>query len=107
MTDLTRLAWPVARLGEALESLARAAGMAPQAAEPLRPPAGLLWPGDEALGVWLAVAAGQLGLEAEPTPIPYGEVERLLRRIGPALLRLPGAGEPRFLALLGRGRRMI
>ena len=35
MTDLTALTWPAARLGEALEALARAAGMAPRAVEPL------------------------------------------------------------------------
>jgi ATP-binding cassette, subfamily B, bacterial len=107
MADLTRLTWPVARLGEALEALARAAGLALRAVESLSPPAGLLWPGDEALGRWLAAAAGQLGLEVEPAEIPYGEVEPLLQRVSPALLRLPGDGEPRFVALLGGGRRTV
>ncbi|RPJ59669.1 MAG: ABC transporter ATP-binding protein, partial [Acidobacteria bacterium] len=69
--------------------------------------AGLLWHGDEALGRWLAAAAGHLGLEAEPTEIPYGEVERLLQRVGPALLRLPGDGEPCFFATLGGGPRTV
>jgi hypothetical protein len=55
-----------------------------RAVDPLSPPADLLWHGDEALGRWLAAAAGHLGLEDEPTPIPYGEVERLLQRAGPA-----------------------
>jgi ATP-binding cassette, subfamily B, bacterial len=107
MADLTTLAWPAARLGEALEALARAIGLAPRTVEPLSPPAGLVWHGDEALGRWLAAAAGHLGLEAEPTEIPYGEVERLLPRLGPVLLRLPGDGEPRFLALQGGGQRMV
>jgi ATP-binding cassette subfamily B protein len=107
MTDLTTLAWPTSRLGEALEALARAAGLAPRAVEPLNPPAGLLGLGDEALGRWLAAAAGHLGLEAEPTQIPYGEVERLLQRMSPALLRLPGDGEPCFFALHSGGRRMV
>jgi ATP-binding cassette, subfamily B, bacterial len=107
MADLTTLAWPAVRLGEALEALARMAGLAPRAAEPLRPPAGLSWQGDEALGRWLAAAAGHLGLEAEPMEMPYGKVARLLQRGGPALLRWPGDGEPGFLALLGGGRHMI
>jgi ATP-binding cassette, subfamily B, bacterial len=107
MADLTTLAWPAARLGEALEALALAAGLAPRAVKPLSPPASILWQDDETLGRWLEAAAGHLGLEAEPTEIPYGEIEPLLLRVGPALLRLPGDGEPRFLALLGGGHRMI
>jgi hypothetical protein len=95
MADLTTLAWPGSRLGEALEALARAAGLAPHAVDPLSPPAGLPWHGDEALGRWLAAAAGHLGLEAEPTPIPYGEVERLLQQARQA--RLPS----RLFALVG------
>src|SRR2546421_6986574 len=105
MADLTLFAWPAAKLGEALEALARAAALAPRAVEYLSPPVGLH--GDEALGRWLAAAAGHLGLEAEPTEIPYGEVERLLQRVSPALLRLPGDGEPHFVALLGGGRRTV
>jgi hypothetical protein len=107
MADLTTFAWPAARLGEVLEALARKARLAPRAVEPLSPPAGPLRPDDEALGRWLSAAAGHLGLEAEPTEIAYGEVERLLLRAGPALLRLPGAGEPSFLALLRGGRRTV
>jgi ATP-binding cassette, subfamily B, bacterial len=107
MADLTTLAWPASRLGEALEALARAARLAPRPVDPLSHPAGLLWHGDEALGRWLAAAVGHLGLEAEPTPIPYGEVERLLQRAGPALLRLPGDGEPCFLAILDGGPRTV
>jgi ATP-binding cassette, subfamily B, bacterial len=86
MADLTTLAWPASRLGEALDALARATGLAPRAVEPLRPPVGFSWQGDEALGRWLAAAASHLGLEAEPMEIPYGEVAHLLPRVGPALL---------------------
>jgi ATP-binding cassette, subfamily B, bacterial len=107
MADLTTLTWPAARLGEALEALARAAGLAPRAVEPLSPPAGPLWPSDEVLGRWLAAAAGHLGLEAEPMESTYGEVERLLLQVGPALLRLPGDSEPCFVALLGGRRRTV
>ena len=107
MADLRTLTWPAARLGEALEALARAAALAPRAVETPNPPAGLLRHGDEALGRWLQAAACHLGLEAEPMEIPFGNVERLLQRVGPALLRLPGDSEPCFLALLGGGRCMV
>src|SRR5207244_843907 len=52
-------------------------------------------------------AATWLGLEAESVEVPYTEVEGLVRRAGPALLRLPGAEAPRFLALLGGRRRAV
>ena len=107
MADLTPLAWPASRLNEALEALARRADLSPRAVELLSPPAELLQQGDEALGRWLRSAAGHLGLEAEPMEIPYGEVEPLLRQAGPALLRLPGDGEPCVLALLSGGRRRV
>ena len=106
-SDLTPLAWPAARLGEALAALARRADLSPNAVEILSPPAELFQQGDEVLGRWLRSAAGHLGLEAEPMEIPYGEVERVLPRAGPALLRLPGDGEPGVLALLGGGRGRV
>jgi hypothetical protein len=107
MADLTALAWPAARLGEALAVLARRADLSPHKVELLSPPAELFQQGDEAVGRWLRSAAGYLGLEAEPMEIPYGEVEPLLPRVGPALLRLPGDGEPCVLALLGGGNRRV
>jgi ATP-binding cassette, subfamily B, bacterial len=107
MADLTPLAWPAARLGEALAALARTAGLAPRAMELLSPPVGLPGHGDEALGGWLQAAASRLGLEAEPAEITYGEVEGRLRRLGPALLRLPGDGEPSVLACFGAGHRTV
>ena len=54
----------------------------------------------------MAFAASRLGLEVEALMVPYPEVEWLVRGAGPALLRIPGAGEPRFLALLGGGRQV-
>jgi len=105
--DLTALAWPAARLGEVLEALARRSGLAPRLAEPMSPPAGLAGHDDETLGHWLRMAAGHLGMEAERVEICYSEVEPLLQQTGPALLQLPGDGEPCLLVLLGGGRRRL
>src|SRR5262245_36712069 len=133
MTELMTLSWPAARLGEALEGLARMAGLDPRAVEPLLPLIphplpegegtkdlpqkapwgkgqdliGALGHDNEALRHWLQAAASYLGIEAEPVGLFYGEVERLLPQLGPALLRLPGNGEPYFLAVLGGGRRSV
>src|SRR6267142_5124693 len=104
MGDLDKLSWPVSRLGEALEALARIGDLAPRSVEVPPPPHSLARDGAEGLGRWIEATAGSLGLEAEPVDVPYAEVERLVRSAGPALLRLPGAGEPHFLALLS-GRR--
>jgi ATP-binding cassette subfamily B protein len=106
MRDLNTLAWPVARLGEALEAMARHSGLAPREREIPVPPEGLAQADAAVLGAWIETAATWLGLEAEPVEAPYAEVEGLVRRAGPALLRLPGTEAPRFIALLG-GRRTV
>lgn len=106
MTDgLAHVGWPLARLGEALELLARQSGVAPRVTETPAPPMGLAAAGGEALGRWIEAAAAALGLEAEPVEAPYGEIAGLVRGAAPAVLRLPAAGgEPGFLVLAGRGR---
>jgi ABC-type multidrug transport system fused ATPase/permease subunit len=104
--DLHSLSWPASRLGEAMEVLARKSGLAPRPVKTPIPPHNLARDGNEAVGRWIEAAAGCLGLEAEPQEAPYGEAEQLVRNAGPALLRLPGKDEPRFLALL-TGQRMV
>lgn len=106
---LERVSWPAARLGEALEALSRAAALPVKGAGLPAPPADLLRPGVAqptglALGRWIEGAASLLGLEAEPVEARYGDVEALIRRAGPALLRVQGP-EGRFLALVGASRR--
>src|SRR5437879_5841700 len=98
--NLDTLSWPASRLGEAMEALAHKSGLAPRPVKTPSPPNDLARNGNEALGRWIEAAAGCLGLEAEPLEAPYGEAEQLVRNAGPALLRLPGKEEPRFLALL-------
>jgi ATP-binding cassette, subfamily B, bacterial len=107
MDDLDKLAWPVSRLGEVLEALARTGGLAPRSVDLLPPPPGLAQDGGEALRRWIEATTGALGLEAEPVEAPYTEMEQFVRSAGPALLRVPGVGEPHFLALLGGRRRVV
>src|SRR5262245_39061373 len=101
MEILDSLAWPLARLGEALETLARHHGLSPRPGAVLVPPQGLA---EEALGHWMVAAAAGLGLEVEPVTLPTAEVEPFVRHAGPTLLRLSSADEPRFLVLLGSRR---
>jgi len=93
------LAWPADRLGEALQILARRSGLGPGELT-LDEPSSTTDPGP-----WIITAAAAMGLEAEPVDVSYREVESLVRQSAPALLRLPGEGPPRFLALLRGGRR--
>jgi ATP-binding cassette, subfamily B, bacterial len=102
---LTGCAWPLSRLGEALEALAHAAGMASE-----RGPAASRFPADtgvddQTLGVWITAVARHLGVEAGPHDVPYAETALFVHHAGPALFRLPGQGEPTFLALLTCRRR--
>ena len=106
MRDLNTLLWPVSRLGEAMEALARRSGLAPRSVELPIPPQGLAQDGGETLSRWMALVASSLGCEAEPVTASYPEVEWLIKHVGPALLRIPGAGEPRFLTLLSDGRKV-
>ncbi|MFL5540886.1 MAG: ATP-binding cassette domain-containing protein, partial [Longimicrobiaceae bacterium] len=96
--------WPAARLGEALELLARRGGFRPRDLPVEPPPAGT---DGAALGAWLEAAARWLGVEAEPVDTPYADAEALARGAAPALLRVDGEGGPRFLALAAGGRDAV
>lgn len=103
MSDALEVAvWPHERLGEVLDALAVAGGLAPGRARAMLAGAPMS-PG--ALEVWIEQAAAHLGVEAEPLSVAYRELVTVLRTVGPALLRLPGDSSPRFLAVVGRTRR--
>ena len=100
-TALRPLWWPLDRLGEGLEAVARAGGLAPQAIEALVPPPDLHTDLERATR-WLDWAAARLGLEVEPVDAAVPEVPDLLRRLAPALLPWhDAAGGMGFLLLLG------
>ncbi|MEZ4681386.1 MAG: ABC transporter ATP-binding protein [Caldilineaceae bacterium] len=112
---LLKFAWPLSRLGEAVECLIRQGGLA------AAPSPSLTWPlfatniqvDNETLERWLATGIAQLDLEVESVQVAYAEVERLIHGAGPTLLRLPlnalhdpalTEATPYFLALL-KGKR--
>lgn len=101
--SLHSVAWPASRVGEAIELLGRKAGFVSKLADIPLPPEGLI-ESDERLAQWIEQVAKGLGLEAQHIHSPYNDVLKMVRRAGPALLRLPGEGEPYFLALLKGGR---
>jgi ATP-binding cassette, subfamily B, bacterial len=111
-SDLTTLFWSPSQLGSGLEALARRSELQPSAAQVPHPPSSIASVGDnaasrEALNQWLESAANWLGLEAEPSAVPYEGLERLIKNAGPAVLQVPGDGAPRFLFLLPRNRGRV
>jgi hypothetical protein len=82
MEALRALVWPVERLGEALETVARHSGLPLRQREIPTPPGGLGQDGAAELGLWLETAAAWLGLEAESVEAPYTEVAGLVRSAG-------------------------
>ncbi|MGO9114649.1 MAG: ATP-binding cassette domain-containing protein [Thermoguttaceae bacterium] len=106
-TTLTELAWPAARLGEAMETLARRTGLAVPRGDAAAPPHSLAGTGGELIDDWIEALAARLGLEAESVEAPHAEVRRLMTGAAPALLRLPGESEPRFLVLITGNRRHV
>jgi len=104
---LAEVAWPLARAGEALEALGRAARLstASRSLEIPPPPAQL---GDSAgLSSWVEATAAWLSLEAEPVSVPYGDVATFVRGAGPVLMDLGNEDHARFVALLGGKRRSV
>jgi len=103
-TELEALVWPPARAGEALEALAVKSGLAQPAAETPRAAESVTRDPD-AFRQWVNSAAAWLGVEAESSETSYAQLESHLRTAGPALIRLPGQGNPRFIALLTANHR--
>lgn len=96
--EIGLLAWPASHLAEATATLGQHAGLLTSRAKsspgPIHRPIGA-----EPEAAWtIEVTAAHLGLETEPIQTPYPEVDQMVRRAAPALLRLPG--EARFLLLL-------
>ena len=100
--SVREMAWPLSRLGEAIDSLARRSGLSPRTAA--LPGFSKEW-NDDDLGTWIVSTTEWLGLEAEPVECTYPDVRRLLLNSGPALLRLPGDGPPQFILLVRSSRQ--
>lgn len=102
--ELEALAWLPLRAGEALEALAIKSGLAQPPNETPRP-AETVTRNADAFRQWVNSAAAWLGVEAEASETSYAQLESYLRTAGPALLRLPGQENPRFIALLAANHR--
>ena len=111
--EVAPLWWPMARLGEGLEALARLSGLGRAAAQPLgSPPLGLpLDDGDPTAEArrWVEWAGTQLGLEVVPVDTSVPDLARLLRGAAPVVLPFEDERGQGFFLLLGcaRGRARL
>lgn len=107
LAGVERCSWPVARLGEAIESLARKCGLTSKQIETPVAPENLALMGDEAIRRWIEMAAGWLNIEAEPVTVNYPEAGRFITSSAPALLQLSFEREPRLLLVLASNSRSV
>lgn len=98
-TDWDQLRWPLSRLGEGLDALARQSGLEPRAITPASVPEGL---DPSQAGEWIVSAADWMGIEAEPVECPYPELRPFLLGAGPAVLQRPGGSAENGYLLLRR-----
>lgn len=103
---LESLVWPGWKLGEAMEILARKSGLITRPAPAPAFPKNREPENEDTAGQWIDFAADQLSIEVEPVICQYPDVGLMIRRAGPALLRLPGDKSPGFLAVLKCRRRV-
>jgi ATP-binding cassette subfamily B protein len=113
VSALEKLAWPVERVAEALQTCAQVGGLpvetSPRPGDPAggaraTPPAVR---SVEAVITWVEHSAEALGLEAELVSCRYAELEAVLARLGPALVPVREGEALAFFALLpGRGRAL-
>jgi ATP-binding cassette subfamily B protein len=107
--DFSDIAWPLSRLGEGLDELARRAGLSPASSDAAAAPRALHAGAGEDLDRWMQWAADRLGVEAEPVATPHAHFGELLSSAGPAVLRVPGADAHAaafLLVLRSRGRTL-
>ncbi len=99
--DWAPLSWPLARLGEGIEALAREAGLHPRLPGGATVPPSSEGIDEGQLGEWIVSVADWLGIEAEPVDCPYPELEGFLFASGPCLIRRPEpVGRASYLLLL-------
>lgn len=93
--------WPISRMGELLENLARRSRLNRHPVHIPRSPVDMIEAGDGNIGGWLNSAADYLGLEAEQVEVHYPKVTGFLIAGGPAIIELPQNGDRSNRNLVG------
>ena len=98
------LRWPVQRLGEGIEELARRARLRVADGLPCGVPPPTVQHDEREQGRWIEWAAGRLGLEAEPIAALAPELDSVLGGAAPAVFRVDDGEVAAFLLLLKADR---
>lgn len=97
---VTDSSWPLARLGEGMDELARLAGLHGHVKTPANAPKPLQQQDVADLERWIQWAGEQIGLEAESIECTLPQVGNLLCNAAPAILRIGNEADSRFVLLL-------
>lgn len=97
---LIQLSWPLERLADGIQELAKRAGLNLDMLENQRLPEPLAQRDLDDLGRWVEWAGMRLGVEAESVSTTVPNFEDLLAAIGPAIIKLDTPEQPVFLLLL-------
>ena len=73
--------WPMSRLGEAVQALAQAVGVAVRESDTPSLPADLEPDDRERIDVWMEQAAAWVGVELEAVQAPYAEASSMIRGV--------------------------
>jgi ATP-binding cassette, subfamily B, bacterial len=105
--EIKALHWPVSRLGEALEELARRANLYPLADEVLRVPDVVVQKGILELTNWIEWASDRLGIEAEPIDTILAQFDEVIANANPALMYFQEKDHAGFYLLLKSNGRYV
>ncbi|MDF0676346.1 MAG: ABC transporter ATP-binding protein [Nitrospira sp.] len=107
MDNIASIAWPMVRLPEAIEVLARRAGLKPTSVNLGRHPSCRETLSHEDFEQWLDWICAQRGIEMESVIATGADLMKLIHGAGPVLLRYRLAGEPTILLLLKATARHV
>ena len=107
MDTTTDLAWPVARLAEAIEQLARESGLVTHASALRQPSSFNRAAAGEAVDGRVEQLSRSLDFEVESSDVTYGGLAKMLEHTAPALVKVPDDDDDQFIALLGSSGKTV
>src|SRR5215470_3612650 len=101
---LAAAAWPANHVAEAMQALARRAGLPLSATEAISVPDDLPV---EQMGGWIEKMAEHVGVQVDQAFVTLDELDVMLTTAAPVLVRLSAIEGAPFLAVLGRRGRFV
>lgn len=99
--------WPLDKLGDCMEMMARESGLAPKLVQAPHMPLSVVEAGRESRDRWVEGAARWLRVETEAVSVTFHHLHAFLRNGGPAIIELEIKGGIRYLAVAGGNGRTV